>query len=867
MLHGRAPELARLAALTSGALLLTGDAGAGKSALLDAAARPWRTLRATGVDAEAGLPYAALHQLLRPVAALTTALPGPQRDALAAAFGEAAGPADPFLTGAAVLSLLTEASEGEGGLLVIADDVQWFDPASAAALMFAVRRLAGEPVAFLLAARGGKPDWANRLDTLHIGGLDATASADLLTALAPVPPAGTVLAQLAELTGGNPLALTEAAGLLNTTQWTDREPLPDPLPVGADIFAAQVAALSPGARTMLLVAALDGGGDPRAVTEAAELLGAAPEALDEAEASGLISVGATISFRHPLVRAAAVDPARRRRAHAALAGVSTPDRAAHHLAEAAVGPDAAAAGALARSAERAEKRGAFAEAAAAHARAADLTPEAGLRAGRLTDAARAAWLGGRPGRAAGHLAEARALGGPGPELDRLQARAELTSGDAAEALRLLRAHIGPEASIELLADTVEAASVVGDVALAAEAGAFARYREPGFLRDVLTGTAAMAAGDTATGVALLRGTIAAAEDSEDAVRCLWASGAASSLGDAVTAARMVTRAARFARVAGLAGQLPIVLEFAATGERLAGRIADSEAIAEEGLALAREAGYVNSVAAHLANLAVIAALRGDEDACRSHAAEALAIALPHRIGLRAGTATYALGMLDLGLGRHAAAHDRFEALAASAPGVGHPMGTWRSSPDRVEAAVGAGDLEAARRILAGFERQSAPSPTAAPLLARCRALVAEGEEAIALLAAAGSTGSEFEDARTALLLGERLRRAQRPAEARAPLRRASEVFSRTGTVPWMERAHGELRASGESAERPEADALASLTPQELRIARLVGEGLTSKDVAARLFLSPRTVEYHLYKTYPKLGVTSRTELARLLGDQ
>ncbi|WP_223166648.1 LuxR family transcriptional regulator [Nonomuraea sp. SYSU D8015] len=444
------------------------------------------------------------------------------------------------------------------------------------------------------------------------------------------------------------------------------------------------------------------------------------------------------------------------------------------------------------------------------------------------------------------------------EIAQLRGRFELTTGDAAEAVRILAAG----RSIEMLADASEAASYVGDVAAIVELGRRAAKHPPGFLRDVVAGIGAML--DDGTGRDLLRGALAGADELTGAAELLWASAAASYLGEADVSAELAERAGRAARVSGMVGQLPIVLEFVSTAERIKGRLAESAAIAEEGLELAREAGYTNSVAAHLANLAVVSALRGEEEQCRRQAEEALAIAIPHRIGLRAGVAAYALAMLDLGMGRYAAAHARFASVAAAGPGAGHPTVVWRSTPDRVEAAVAAGEQAAAEEAVAAYERWSAHATTDEPqaLLARCHALVGGGAELFE--EALRRHGEPFERARTALLYGERLRRAQHPGQARHHLRAALETFERLGARPWADRAHGELRAAGEAPARPESDALAALTPQELRIARLVAEGASSKEVAARLFLSPRTVEYHLYKIYPKLGITSRTELARLL---
>ncbi|MFG3441633.1 LuxR C-terminal-related transcriptional regulator [Nonomuraea sp. NPDC047897] len=914
MLYGRATETTAIGDLLSsaasgggGALVLRGEAGIGKSALLDLAAstagRGMRVLRASGVEPEADLAFAALHQLLRPVTGLLDTLPAPQRDAVAGALGLAAPTSDRFLVSAGVLSLLTEAAV-PGGLACLVDDVQWFDRASADALLFAARRLRFEGIAMLLAVRGDAPPQG--LPELRVGGLDAAGAGDLLASRAAVAPA--VRARLAALSGGNPLVLCETTARLTPDQLAGRSPLPDPLPGGEQLFGDQVSSLTEPARLVLLVASLDADlatvlraataltGGAAAATSAAPagatgfgegVTGGVAEALREAESAGLVDVaGTTVRFRHPLVRSAvhaAAGGVRLRQAHAALATLAEGDRRAWHLAAASLGPDEEVAAALTASAVRARARGGYGDAATALARAAELTPGPAPRAERLKDAATAAWLAGRPGLAQTHLAEARDLaerleaardlaeeaapgGGLLMEIAQLRGRFELNSGDAAEAVRLL----SRGDTLEMLADASEAASYVGDVPAIVELGRRALAHPRGFLRDTIAGIGAVLGGDPC-GPGLLRAALARTGELTDAAEFLWASAAASYLGEQDLAAALVGRAGGVARMSGMVGQLPVVLEFVSTAERFRGRLAESAAIAEEGLALAREAGYTNSVSAHLGNLAVVAALRGEEETCRRHAEEALAIAIPHRVGLRAGVAAYALALLDLGLGRFAAAHDRFTSITAAGPGAGHPTVVWRSTPDRVEAALGAGEPEAAREAVAWLERWSAHAGTAESraLLARCRALTAGGgegspggdalfEEALRL------HGEPFEGARTALLYGERLRRTQRPGQARPRLRAAMEAFQRLGAEPWARRAHGELRAAGETAARPESDAPAALTPQELRIARLVAGGASSKEVAAQLFLSPRTVEYHLYKIYPKLGITSRTELARLL---
>ncbi|MEU7832943.1 LuxR C-terminal-related transcriptional regulator [Nonomuraea sp. NPDC049129] len=882
VLYGRSVEISALDEVIArardgvgSAVVLRGKAGAGKTALLDAAAARgggMRVLRTTGVESESDLAFAALHQVLWPVTGSLDALPEPQRVAVSAALGLAAGSVgDRFLVGAGVLSLLAEAAEPDG-LICVVDDFQWVDRASADALLFAARRLGTERIAMLFAVRGDAAVKGVPL-TMDVRGLSESAAAELLESRCGVLPAQ-VARELVTLTRANPLALGEVAARLTRAQLAGREPLPDPLPGGARLFGDQVAALSAPARLVALAAAVEADLDlvlratDRLFAEQAIRPGTSTRvALAELEESGLAGVsGTSVRFRHPLIRSAvyeAAAPADVRRVHAVLAELASDDRRAWHLAEAALGQDEQVAAALVAAAERARDRGGYGAAATALARAAELTPEPRARAVRLKDAAVAAWLGGRPGQAESLLAEARERADGDAmlamEIAQLRGRFELNSGNAAEAVRILAAG----ESLDMLADAVEAASYVGDTAAIAELGRRAAAHPEGFLRDTVAGIGLTLDGDAA-GPGLLRRALARVGELEDAAEYLWAAAAASYLGEGDLAAEMAGRAGRVARVSGMSGQLPVVLEFVATAERIAGRLARSQAVSEEGLELAREAGYENTVAAHLANLAVVAALRGEEEPCERQAREALAIAVPHRVGLRAGVASYALALLDLCLGRFAAAHDRFAAITAAGPGAGHPTVVWRTAPDRVEAAVGAGDEARARAVLAAYEQWSTHAATAEShaLLARCRGLVESSEDAFG--EALRLHTNPFEAARTALLLGERLRRTQRPGEARAHLRTAWETFERAGARPWARRAQEELRAAGESGQAPPAAVFDALTPQELRIAGLVADGLSSKQIAAQLFLSPRTVEYHLYKIYPKLGIGSRTDLARLV---
>lgn len=834
-----------------------------------------RVLRAGGVESESDLAFAALHQLLWPVAGSLEELPEPQRDAVRAALGHAAdGTADRFLLGAGVLSLLAEAADPDG-LICVVDDFQWVDWASADALQFAARRLGTERIAMVLAVRGDAPI-KGVSSTVDVHGLSEDAAAELLESRYGSP-AAPVRRELITLTEANPLALTEIAARLTPAQLAGRDPLPDPLPGGARLFGGRVAELSDSARQVALLAAVET--DLEVVLCAAERLvdeagsGAVAAALAELEGSGLVEVSGTcVFFRHPLGRSAvheAAAPAEIRHVHAVLAELTTGDRRAWHLAGAALGKAEPVAVALTQAAERARTRGGYGAAATALTRAAELSSEPRARAVRLKDAAVAAWLAGLPGRAESLLAEAReGAGGDGTllmDIAQLRGRFELNSGNAAAAVRILAAGD----TLEMLADAVEAASYVGDSAAIVELGRRAARHPEGFLRDTVAGIGLTLDGDAA-GPNLLRRALTRTAGLEDAASQLWAAAAASALGEPDLAAEMAERAGRVANVSGMTGQLPVVLGFVATADRLAGRLARSQAVSEEGLALAREARFDNTVAAHLANLAVLSALRGEEEPCHRQAREALTIALPHRVGLHAGVAAYAPAMLELCLGRYPSAHDRFRAIAMAKPGAGHPTVTSRTMPDRIEAAVGAGDQAGARAALSAYERSSKHAATSESraLLARCRGLV-ESSEPRELADSAFDEAlrlhtNPFEAARTALLLGERLRRAQRPGQARAHLRMAWEVFERAGARPWARRAQAELRATGESDGAPPPGVLDALTPQELRIAGLVADGLSSKQIAARLFLSPRTVEYHLYKIYPKLGIGSRTDLARLV---
>ena len=905
MLYGRRAQCDALERLLadarrsrSGVLVVRGEAGAGKSALLAHAAGQadgMLVLRATGVESEAELPFAALHQLLRPVLGLTSRLPEPQAAALGGALGLAVPRAeDRFLVSVAVLSLLGEAAE-ERPVLCLVDEAQWLDRSSAEALAFAARRLEAEGVVCLFAARDGDPrDFAGAgLPELRLEGLDAEAAAALLAGAGADLPAE-VVGRLVERTGGNPLALLELPGSLAPDQLAGRAPLEDVLPLTTRLeqaFGERVRRLPGPARALLLVAAAESTGDPAVVLRAGARLGAGTGELAEAEAAGLVRTGdGRLAFRHPLVRSAAYQTgtlADRQAAHRALAEVLTgedaADQRAWHLAAATVGPDEEAAAGLERSADRARRRGGHAAAAAALERAAGLTGDDHERGRRLAAAATAAWLAGQGDRAAALLDRAEPLASDPrgqAAVAHLWGSIEASRGIALHAAAMLiagselAAAVDPSQALQMLVEASEIASYAGDVTPTAELGRRAAAlpvadKAGEFLSDLLQGMGRVAEGDAAAGEPPLRRAIALAGTMEQPRRLLWAGVAAFFVGEHDAGNALYARAVARARQEGAVGLLPLALEYLAPVELAAGRYDAATASATEGLRLARETGNDTSACRHLATLAHLAALRGDEEACRASAAEALDRAAARGLGLLATLAGNALALLDLGQGRAAEALVRFQRLLAAGPGAGSPFFAVYTVPDLVEAAVRSGQPEAAAAPLAAFGQFAAAAGSQELLaqLARCRGLAGPDEEVAdrfeEALALHDGQGRPFDLARTELAYGEALRRAKRRGEARTHLRSALETFQRLGAAPWAERATAELRATGETARKRDPSTLSQLTPQELQIIRLVGEGGTNREIGAQLFLSRRTIDYHLRNVFVKLGVSSRAELIRL----
>ena len=896
-LYGRDAELAALTDLLdraregiSGALVLRGDAGIGKTALVSQAtarADGFRIIRGAGIEEEAELPFAGLHLLLRPVLDRIGVLPGVQAEALRGALGLAkAGPPDRFLVGLAVLSLLAEVAADQPVLCVV-DDAHWLDRASSDALLFAARRLDTESIVLLLCARTGAFPAAG-LPQLSLKGLSAHAATEFLGDGLPPGRRYRVLAEAA----GNPLALLELPRVL-TGAWREGPlPLTDRLQ-GA--FESQLDGLPELTRTVLLVAAAEGTGDLTPILRAADTLGASLADLDAARAAGLIEVtGRTLAFRHPLIRAAvhhAAPLSLQRTVHQALAGAldapGQADRRAWQQAAAAAGPDEEIAAALERAADQVRERSSGTGALAWYERAAELSTDLVTKARRLTLAAEAATGSGDLDHAAALATQGLRLAAPPPgrpdEIapDRegtqvaaralqVQATVAFLRGDPSAAHRRLM-----EASEQIAAADQERAA-----ALLIEAVHAGWYTGPRELTESVTRLEGLRLRQRPLARVLLRavapilGRPADRSDPDsdlaearsaangDVPGLVLLSGLALILGQDQVAQEIGGELSRDLRGAGQIGWLPSALFYAGCAQVYGGRHEEARQTVAEGLRLARDTGQQRWVDALAEPLALLAAARGDERLCHELADERLGRA--SRPAWSVPWTWSALGLLDLGLGRAESALARLETLAEGRRFF-HIAAT-RSTPDLVEAAVRLGRPEAAAEPLALFEtwsRNTGQSWTTA-LTQRCRALL-DGDEDLfrAALAQHEQDNRPFDEARTQLLYGEWLRRAKRKADARTQLRAALETFERIDATPWAERARTELTATGTTGRAVGHGLAGSLTPQEVQIVRLAAQGMSNRDIAAQLFLSPRTVGHHLYKAYPKVGVASRSELADL----
>jgi DNA-binding CsgD family transcriptional regulator len=882
--------LADARAGAGGALVIRGEAGIGKSALLDYARRhaaPMAVLSASGVEAESDLAFAGLHELLRPLLNYLGELPDIQSRALAGALGLAPSTqADRLLISAAVLGVLAAAAESSP-TLVLVDDAQWLDRPSADALMFTARRLRAERLAILFGAREGE---ATRFETaglaeLMLAGLaDEPAAAVFATQARQAPPA--VRDRLLAEAAGNPLALLELGGGLSDEQLRGRVPLPEAIPLTPrleDVFRRRIGQLPPTAQTALLIAAADNTGDAGAVLRAAAGLQLPVGALDPAQQAGLIRVsGATISFRHPLVRSALYQAAplsERQRVHAALAGAlateENTDRRVWHQAMATLTGDEEVAAALEASARRAQLRAGHASAATAFLRAAELSTDESRRTWRIAASAQAAWDAGQAERARGAIARAlpRAAGELRVQLLHLSGVIEARTGSLPEASTRLTegaaASSDPSLKLEMLIEAVEAATMTGDLAGATEITRSAASVTPVGARDhlistLLRGFGQAFAGEHQRAQSLLTDAMRQADTLGDPRALVWASNAASVAGDATGSLRYANRAVEAARRQGLLSVLPLTLEQQAIELLACNDFERAYAAAEEGYRLCLDIGHGHGW--HLVSMAAAEAIWGREEEARRHAGEALAVGQRSGSTFLASTAEITLGVLELTMGQPDLAADRLLALTdPGRPGF-NPIVALPALPDAVEAAVRADRPAAAaeRLAIARDWVEGAPTQARRALLARCQALLGErdAEQAFSEAIERSQALPPLEQARTGLLYGEWLRRERHRTSARTQLRAALELFQRLGAVPWAGRAEAELRATGETARKRDPSTLTQLTPQELQIAGLVADGLTNRQIAAQLFLSPRTVDYHLRKVFTKLGIASRTDLVR-----
>ncbi|WP_203231036.1 ATP-binding protein [Nocardioides caldifontis] len=902
---GREQEQAALDALVArarqgegGALVVRGEAGLGKSALLTdvveraRSAGDLQVVRTQGVESEAPLAFAALQRLLRPVLGLADHVPPPQADALRVALGEAVGDgADRFLVFLGTLNLLADAAQ-ETPVLAVVDDAHWLDDASAAALLFVARRLQQERVAVVFAAREGaeRTFESGDLPELRLRGLDRAGVARLLAERAGAAVSPEVAAELLARTGGNPLALVELPDVLSADQLGGRAPLPKQVPVteGVErVFLERARRLGADAQRLLLVAAADDSGRLTTVQRAAAALGVASAALDDVERSGLVRVTeGALELRHPLVRSAvygAATTGERRAAHRALAsvlGADEEDRRVWHRAAGADEPDPEVVADLDRAAQRAHHRGGHEAAAAAFERAAELTTDPEGRSARLYAAARCSWLTGQPGRAR-LLAEAAAPGATDPllraDVALLRARIEWNTGSIQVGHRMVlqAAHDVAEhdesRAREMAMFATALASFGGDsgvdvdpLQLVGSPPADAPRRDRAL--------AALAVGldhvshdrwQQAADVLrpLLRTAEVVDEDDQDLMPNLAL--AAWHVGDDEAAARLHGRLLGRARDTGAMVMVLYALTRLALTDLATGAWGRAEARATEALSLAEETGQPVLITAPRAILLVLAAHRGGEqyDALLQQ--------------VEAGLAQQAAGTLDVmtrDVVRWAKAVRELDRPAAAfhqAGGMANDVARRMAAVDRLETAVRAEQPEAARLWVDDLTAFAAATGRswAAAAAAHGRALLAPAEEADAHFAAAlehheGSPRA-FDRARTRLAYGEHLRRRRRRVDAREHLRAALATFEDLGATPWAERAATELRASGETARKRDDTEAPRLTPQELQVATLVAQGLSNREVAAQLFLSPRTIDFHLRNVFAKTGVTSRVELTRL----
>jgi DNA-binding CsgD family transcriptional regulator len=885
----------------SRALVVIGEPGVGKTALLDylaGQASGCRVARAVGVQSEMELAFAGLQQLCAPMLDRVDRLPVPQRDALQTAFGLSAGPApDRFLVGLAVLSLLSEVA-GERPLICLVDDQQWLDRASAQVLGFVARRLEAESVGLVFTAREPTDDTAE-LPELVVEGLREGEARALLDAVLTGPLDERVRDRIVAETRGNPLALLELPRGVTPTGLAGGFGLPGAVAITGRIeenFRRRVDALPAQTRRLLQLAAADPTGDPGLVWRAAGRLAIGTEAATPAAGAGLVEFGARVRFRHPLVRSAAYRSASlqdRQDVHRALAEVTDPradpDRRAWHRAQAAPGPDEEVAGELERSADRAQARGGLAAAAAFLERAAMLTPEPRCRAQRLLAAARAKRDAGALDAALGLLVAVEA-GQLDPlrnaELERLRGQIAYDQrriGDgarlllsAARRLEPLNPGVARETHLEALGAAMWAADLdrPGGVQEAAEAARAAPPGpEPPRAVDVLLDAFAIrfTQGYAAAAPVLTRAlerVLALDVGTAEAGGWLWLAGpgaggmAALEVWDDASWHALARRQPQVARDAGALVHLQFALDFLARAHILAGELTAAARLIEEDRVIAEATG--NPPVAYTAMM--LAAWRGQQAQVAELIEATVQEATARGLGRPLNFAAYASAVLCNGLGRHDAARDAaWRAFERDPLGYGPFV-----VPELAEAASRTGDVKLVRTALEWLSERTRVTPTdwALGIEARVRALLSDRDAADRLYRESidrlGRTRVRAQLARGHLLYGEWLRRERRRMDARAQLRTAHDMLDAMGIAAFAERARRELAATGETARKRAVETTAELTAQEAQVARMAREGLSNPEIGARLFISPRTVKYHLSKVFTKLAISSRSQLHRVL---
>lgn len=875
-------------------MVLVGEPGLGKTALLDdvaSHAEGLRVLRVRASETERDLAFGGLDQLLHPLLGLLGQIPAPQARALEIALALRPGErADRFAVSAATLSLLSRASEDEP-LLILVDDAQVLDVPSVEALVFTCRRVLADPIACLMASRPEGTILAGGLPRLDLCGLRPDEVTELLAEHAPRHVPTALGRRVHAATGGNPLAVVELAEAIDELEQEDDDvPIAVPDRVVAS-YGQRMAGLPARTREALLVASL--AGDVGESILAANELGIGAEELQPAEAAGLVTlVAGGVTFKHPLMRAsafAAATPEQRRAAHRAVAAVtSVAERRAWHLGQATVGLDDEVADLIAISAEHSLARGAHSVAASGYERSAALTTKRPVRAARLLAAGRAAALAGHGRRAAALLDSAAVETGEAVArgyIDAARASVELRWGSL-ERSRELAAHAlgplasaDPRAAVEAAADLVTTCFYLGDTAAVGQASDTLEQLS-GAVEGAADGLALLSGGVARViaggdGMPLIRAgsTVLAADhaDVDKDMRPSWLLiGPLFLREDSAATRELAERAEARLRKRSAMGPLASFLFHTARYAASTERWADADAYYHEGIALARETGQTIDLTLLLAGLAWLESRTGADQPCREHAAEALALADRHHVHLARIWALYGLGDLELGRGRPLEALEHYDRLQLFLDRTGFRDVDVCPAPEQVECLQRSGDRIIARRLAEDYRARAAAKgqPWARARAERASALVvADPRPGLSRAMALHATSQDiFEEAHTQLLLGEAVRRRGRRTEARGPLRSALAVFDHLGATPWAERAAAELAATGEHLHRRRDLSIEQLTPQERQVATLLGSGRTTRQAAEAMFLSPKTVEYHLRHVYTKLGINNRADLADAVAD-